>query len=192
MVIPRKPFVREGIRRDYTSAPQITKQYLLGLIHDGTTRKNTLRIASKSLEFCSFLRNQIKKMGSNAWVYREGKSRNLWIIEFSEIFLIETKLSSNKNKIDYIRGYFDADGGVSQENHVRFYIYFAQKNFSDLFQVRQLLEEQSISCGKIHNPSIRIDPNYWRFYVRTRSHDRFISIIGSLHPKKAQYLRMKR
>ena len=92
MVIPRKPSVREGIRRDYTSAPQITQQYLLGLMHDGTTRKNTLRIASKSLEFCSFLRNQIKKMGSNAWVYREGKSRNLWIIEFSKIFLIETKV----------------------------------------------------------------------------------------------------
>ncbi len=58
-------------------------------------------------------------------------------------------------------------------------------------QVKQYLEELDIHCGKIHNPSKKVDPNYWRFYIRASSYINFARIIGSDHPDKRHYLRMK-
>ena len=49
MVIPREPRLNRGLRRDYTPTPQITKSYLLGVLHDATVRKTTYRVATKSL-----------------------------------------------------------------------------------------------------------------------------------------------
>lgn len=97
-------------------------------------------------------------------------------------------MKTDKDKIDYIRGYFDAEGGVARTGKVRYYLYFAQKNLSDLTQVRNYLMEQSIACGKIHNPSKKVDPNYWRFYINARSYKDFARIIGSSHPEKSLYL----
>ena len=36
---------------------------------------------------------------------------------------------SQKDKIEYLRGYFDTDGGVAKSINVRFYLYFCQKNY---------------------------------------------------------------
>jgi len=142
MVIPREPFdkaqgysherSRVGLRRDYTRAPQLTYAYLLGVLHDATERKTTFRIASKSFEFCKFLQNGIVKLGYRAWIYKEGKTRNLWIVEFSRNVLTNTKVRSRQDKIDYVRGYFDTEGGIAKNSNVRYYIYFAQKNKKDL------------------------------------------------------------
>jgi len=37
------------------------------------------------------------------------------------------------------------------------------KDQLELLKVRNILEEASISCGRIHNPSVKMDPDYWRF-----------------------------
>ena len=94
MVIPREPFdkaqgvsherSRVGLRRDYTRAPQISLSYLLGVLRDSTSRKTTYRIASKSKLFCLCIKSGIGKLGAKSWIYKEGKKRNLWIIEFSK------------------------------------------------------------------------------------------------------------
>ncbi len=39
-------------------------------------------------------------------------------------------------------------------------------------------------CGRIHNPSLTVDPNYWRFYVPSAGHRRFMEVVGSWHPRK--------
>lgn len=169
----------------------MTKAYLLGALHDGTVRKLTYRIVQKDQAYIKFLTKGIKKLGQNAWMYQEGKPRQLYVVEFSKNFLKGFVLQTLQDKIDYIRGYFDAEGGVSRNPKVRYYLYFAQKNRRDLEQVRDFLEEIGISCGSVHNPSKNADPDYWRFFIKARSYKKFAQIVGSWHPVKSRYLRMK-
>ena len=173
------------------SALKVTKSYLLGALHDGTSRKTTYRISQKNLEYINLLAKGIKKFGKSAWVYREGKTRDLYVVEFSKSLISGTIIISGNEKIDYVRGYFDAEGGIAHSSKVRYYLYFCQRNLADLKQVKAYLEELGISCGVIHNPSRKIDPNYWRFFIRAKSYNRFADLIGSLHPVKKSYLQMK-
>ena len=191
MGIPREPRLNRGLRRDYTPTPQITKAYLLGVLHDATSRKTTFRIATNNQDFTRVIQKGIKSLGKTSWIYKEGKFRNVWIIEFSKTLMKGVSVKSKKEKIDYIRDYFDSEGGIAKSPKVRFYLYFCQKNKKDLEEVRNYLIELGISCGVIHNPSKRVDPNYWRFYIRAKSYIDFIRIIGSCHPEKSKLLRMK-
>ncbi len=193
MGIPREPSNKnEGLRRDYTRTPHITKSYLLGMLHDGTKRKTTFRIAQKGLAFAKMLESGIKRIGGRSWYYQEGKSRDVYITEFSKVFLHNVTIRTDQDKLDYVRGYFDAEGGIAKSPNVRFYIYFAQKNFDDLYQVKTILEEFNIHTGVIHNPSKKVDSNYWRFFVKADSYKRFIMTVGSLHPDKSQYFSLYR
>ena len=185
------PDVTSGPRRDYTLAPHMTTQYLLGMTHDGTRRHSTYRIATNSNEFAKFLQKGIRTLSVGAWIYKEGKSRNLWIVEFPKKILKEVIIRSREDKIEYIQGYFDAEGGIAKHSSVRYYLYFCQKDKKDLLQVRRYLEEVGIICGKIHNPSKKVDPNYWRFYISAQSYTDFAQIIGSDHPEKRRFMRMK-
>jgi DNA-binding transcriptional regulator WhiA len=169
----------------------MTKAYLLGALHDGTVRRLTYRIVQKDKEYIEFLVKGIRILGQKAWMYREGKARQLYVVEFSKPFLKNFVIESIQDKIDYIRGYFDAEGGVSRNPKVRYYIYFAQKNHKDLKQLKIFLEELGIKCGTIGNPSKNADPNYWRFFIRAQSYEKFAQIIGSWHPVKSHFLRMK-
>ena len=191
MGIPREPSDREGLRRDYTQTPQISKCYLLGVLHDATVRKTTYRIATKSNDFAKVLKSGIKILGSRAWIYKEGKNRNLWIVEFSKSLLRDVKLKSKQNRIDFIRGFFDAEGGIAKEPKIRFYLYFCQKNKKVLLIIKKYLSDLGIKSGVIHNPSKKIDPDYWRFFVRAKSYKDFARIINSSHPEKFAILRMK-
>ena len=103
----------------------MTKAYLLGALHDGTVRKLTYRIVQKDPEYIDFLSKGIKSLGQKAWTYKEGKSRQLYVVEFSRSFLKGFSLKTHQDKIDYVRGYFDAEGGVSRDPKVRYYLYFA-------------------------------------------------------------------
>lgn len=169
----------------------MTKAYLIGVLHDATVRRKTIRIAQKSKAFIEFLAGGIRKLGGNAWIYKEGKIRSVYIVEFSKLLLDDVKIDSLKEKIEYIRGYFDAEGGVARKKHVRYYLYFAQKNLSDLQRVKSYLGEVGIKCGTIHCPSQKVDPHYFRFYVRAASYADFAEKIGSRHPVKSRFLRKK-
>ncbi len=191
MVIPREPRFQRGLRRDYTQSPQLTKAYILGALHDATSHKTTYRISQKSQKYIELIAQSIKELGGNAWTYREGKSRQVYIVEFSQSFLKNTSVLSQKDKIEYIRGYFDTDGGIAKQSTVRYYIYFCQKDFNDLLAVKEMLSELQIKSGKIHNPSKTVDPDYWRFYISANSYQLFAKIIGSSHPEKSVFVRMK-
>jgi hypothetical protein len=134
-----------------------------------------------------------EQLGFKSWIYREGKTRSVWVLETSTKL---NELASPKNiseKIAYIRGYFDAEGGMPKSNSSFLYFQFSQKDKSDLFEVKHWLEEVGIKCGAIHNPSKKVDSEYWRFFVSRISHKDFMQIISSWHPrkKKQMELRMK-
>lgn len=170
---------------------KITKAYLIGALHDATVRKNTFRLGQKSYQYVLKISEGIKNLGGKSWVYQEGSDREFYIVEFSKNFLANFQIESNQDKLDYIRGYFDTDGGIAKNNNVRYYIYFAQKDLTDLQYVRNLLVTNNIKCGTIHNPSCKIDPNYWRFYISAKSYQDFAIKIGSWHPDKQKFIRMK-
>lgn len=139
----------------------MTKSYLLGVLHDATERKTTYRVAQKSCEYIELLARGIKLHGCSAWIYKEGRERDVYVVEFSKSVLNGFKLKTREDKIDYIRGYFDAEGGIAKDPRVAFYIYFAQKDLNDLLELKSYLEELGITCGKVHNPSKKADPYYW-------------------------------
>jgi len=168
----------------------MSKAYLLGILHDATERPYTFRVGQNNLEFIEFIARKVRDLGAKAWIYREGKMRNLFIVEFRKSLLRDFKIKSKKDKVDYIRGYFDAEGGIAKSPKVRFYLYFAQKNLKDLTQVRNYLEDLGIRCGKIHNPSKRADPEYFRFFIAAKSYKDFAKKIGSWHPDKTVLLKV--
>jgi len=168
----------------------MSKAYILGTLHDATERKYTYRISQKEREYVDFIANLVRKSGHRAWVYQEGKNRNLYVVEFAKSALKGTKVQTEKEKVDYLRGYFDTEGGIPKKPGARLYIYFAQKNRNDIEKVKRYLEEIGVRCGKIHNPTKK-DPNYWRFFVSSRSYKDFVEKVGSWHPRKRQLLRVK-
>ena len=70
----------------------MSKAYLLGVMHDSTERKTTYRISSKEKTYIQLLANMIHEMGHNAWTYREGKTRNLYVVEFSKRVINDTEM----------------------------------------------------------------------------------------------------
>ena len=172
------------------STQGILKAYLQGALHDGTQSRmhGTHRIAQKNVEWLNLIQFVLQELGHRSWIYREGKTRDVHILETSAKFLQidfdPEDLADIYEKIAYARGYFDAEGGVPKTPQNRFYIQICQKDREELGKVRDILEEVGISCGQIHNPSVKVDPDYWRFFVRTQSHRRFAELIGSWHPSK--------
>jgi hypothetical protein len=165
----------------------MSRSYLLGALHDGTARHRTFRISQKEEAYVSFLKRLIESLGGCAWTYREGKTRDLYVVEFSRSFMGPHQVRSRLDVIDYVRGYFDAEGGVSSDPRSP-YVYFAQKDRKDLEELRGFLLSLAIEVGRIHNPSRRVDPDYWRFYLRRSSLRRFEALVGSWHPRKSKLL----
>lgn len=102
--------------------------------------------------------------------------------------ILGSTFKTEQEGIAYVRGYFDAEGGVPHCLAAPLYVQFVQKNKASLEGVKVILERLQIECGVIHNPSRRVDPDYWRFFVRRSAHERFIHVVGSWHPRKATLL----
>jgi hypothetical protein len=134
----------------------------------------------------------LSTLGSRGWIYREGKNRRFWILETTTPFLREGFKSpmptDSSQVIAYARGYFDADGGMPREPSARLYFQYVQKDRSDLAALRDDLMAEGIQCGVLHNPSRKVDPNYWRFFVKAESHQEFMCRVGSWHPAKERLI----
>ena len=165
------------------------RSYLLGAMHDGTVHGLTVRITQKEESYVAMIRALITASGGRAWTYREGKQRDLHVVEFSLSFMEGHQLITGNDRVHYVRGFFDAEGGIPSDPLRYPYIYFAQKNRAELQHLRQILELLGIGCGSVHCPSHHADPDYWRFYVSRASHERFALTVGSWHPRKGPILR---
>lgn len=174
-----------------TPTPTIFKSYLLGALHDATSRKYTYRISQKSEKYVRMISERLNGFGYKAWVYKEGKNREVYVVEFARRILNSIDINANYKKVAYIRGYFDSEGSIPRTFKGRYYIYFAQKDLKDLERVKIYLSDLGIKCGKTHNPSWKEDPEYFRFYILSESFNEFAFRIGSWHPEKIKYLRMK-
>jgi hypothetical protein len=173
--------------------------YLQGALCDATQSAlhRTHRFSQSCVEWLEVLRESLMLLGHRSWIYREGRSRNVWVLETTASFLSTSydaaALQFEPQGLDYVRGYFDADGGMPSRTDARLYFQFCQKSWNSLRVVKAILEDQLIDFGRVHNPSRSVDPDYWRLYVKSRSHERFMRLVGSWHPRKRRQIqnRMK-
>ncbi len=174
--------------------PSELRAYLLGALHDATysRRHRTHRLAQRDARWLIRLQQSFTALGIRSWIYREGRNRDVSVLETSAKFLAldfdPGTLQRREDVIAYIRGFFDAEGGVPRTTAVRFYIQLAVKDRSKLEWIWNALHGLDISCGTIHNPSRRVDPDYFRCYVLAASRPDFARIIGSWHPRKQHIL----
>jgi len=181
----RAPFSKKAI-----------KAYLLGTLHDGTFSSNKrFRISQKGTGWLKILQKLFCKLGYNSWIYKEGSDRKIYVLEtladFLDFRFNPLQLKKNAEKIAYIKGFFDAEGGIPRNSKARFYIQLTQNDKEKLEKLKKLLKDLSIETGKIHNPSQKVEPNYWRMYILANSQKRFISKIGSWHPRKIRIIRKR-
>jgi intein-encoded DNA endonuclease-like protein len=85
----------------------------------------------------------LRNLGSNSWVYREGR-RRVWVLETTYQNRVSSPLPSAIEEAEFVRGYFDAEGGVPRRLNDRFYIQLVQKNRLDLNRVRDSIRRQGI------------------------------------------------
>jgi len=172
------------------------KAYLLGSLHDGTFSSNQrFRISQKGIEWLQVLQKLFRQLGYNSWIYKEGADRKVYVLEtladFLDFDFDPLWLTEREEKICYIRGFFDAEGGIPRDSKARFYIQLTQNNKEKLEKLKELLNDLGIKTGKIHNPSQKVDPDYWRMYVLSESHKKFLVTIGTWHPRKIRILRKR-
>src|SRR3989304_1194667 len=95
--------------------------YLLGAVHDGTynQKHKTTRITQANVDWLKILKNCLAKLGYRSWIYKEGKSRRVYALETTaSIFKSKPNpIAFSRNaKIAYVRGYFDAEGGIPRDS----------------------------------------------------------------------------
>ena len=182
----------ETTRRSPFSRKEI-EAYLQGALHDASRNKRTrIRFVQKGSEWLEVLKNLLMELGHKSWMYREGKDREVYALETTARFLdfnFDLIGLNEQEQAAYIRGFFDAEGGIPRNKHSKFYVQLVQKNPDKIAKLKAMLTAMDISSGVIHNPSERVDPDYWRIFVSTRSHGQFVKTIGSWHPRKYAVLR---
>ena len=182
----------ETTRRSPIKKSQM-EAYFQGALHDATLNKQKrFRFAQKSEAWLKMLATLLRNLGYNSWIYKEGKERNVYVLETLASFLDFTfdpsKLVAKREQVAYVRGFFDAEGGMPHNKEARFYIQLVQKDKDKILKIKKILLSMGVKTGKVHNPSKRIDPDYWRIFVSSKSEKDFVDKIGSRHPSKIRIL----
>lgn len=183
-------------------APQWTKRqrialaYLNGALGDASrNKKSRIRYVQKHPEWLKTLQQQLEVLKAASWIYREGKQRSVFALETCSPYLDFAcdgqRLKTRNERIAYIRGFFDAEGGVPHKANAKFYIQLVQKDKTKIEKLARMLDVLGIKTGKIHNPSVRVDPEYWRVFISMSSHRAFARIVGSWHPVKGPILQKR-
>ena len=175
----------------------VSMAYLQGALHDGTFNKYNRRhrFSQKGVDWLNILKDILLITGSNSWIYKEGSNRKVYVLETLAKFL-DTQfnplnLKTSEEKVAYLRGFFDAEGGIPKDAKARFYIQFVQNDKNKLEKLKFLLDEIGIRTGMIHNPSFAKDPDYFRMFVLSDSREKFVRTIGTWHPRKLETLKRR-
>lgn len=67
----------------------VSRAYLLGALHDATISNlhGTVRFGQSDVDWLHGVATLCRTIGQRSWMYREGKTRNLWILETSAKWL---------------------------------------------------------------------------------------------------------
>lgn len=167
--------------------------YLQGALHDATFNKGKrFRFSQKGIEWLEILKEAFSLLGFNSWIYREGKTRDVYVLEtlahFLDFRFDPLQLKAEGEQRAYIRGFFDAEGGIPHSASASFYIQLVQNDRNKLQKIKTILNRMDIRTGIIHNPSKKLYPEYWRMFVLQSGQRKFVQKIGTIHPRKIKLL----
>ncbi len=113
------------------------KAYLQGALHDASRNKRTrVRFVQKGTEWLEVLNRLLESLGHKSWMYREGKDRDVYALETTAHFLDfefdPMQLKEHVEQTAYIRGFFDAEGGIPHNSQSKFYIQLVQKDHNKI------------------------------------------------------------
>jgi hypothetical protein len=163
--------------------------YLHGAIHDGYVYSGKSKgkiavITQKNRKWLENIKGIIEENDGKAWIFPQ---RDIHILETKFTRLLQKReLSGRKEKLEYVSGFFDAEGGIPKKLDARFYVQFVQKSKKELKEVADILEESGIKCGRLHQYDKK--SKCWRFFVKAGSYLKFIELIKSRHPEKQERL----
>ena len=153
----------ETTRRAPFKSDKEVQAYLQGALHDAYRRGNRIRFSQKGTEWLKVLKSLLKHLGYKSWMYREGR-RDVYDLETTAGFLDfkfdVSILGTREEKAAYIRGFFDAEGGIPHSQNAPFYIQLVQKDKEKMRAIKSALQSLGIKAGVLHNPSRKVDPNY--------------------------------
>lgn len=181
-----------------TLSVETCKAYLQGALHDGTFNKRNkrFRYAQHGTEWLEVLKKILKITGNHSWIYKEGKNREVYVLEtranFLNISFNPLILKTKAEKVAYIRGFFDAEGGIPRDPNSLFYIQLVQNSREKLEKLKAMLNSLDITTGVIHNPSSKVDPDYHRMFVLSGYRARFVDKIFTWHPRKLRTLTLRK
>ncbi|HIH22433.1 TPA: hypothetical protein HA238_01770 [Candidatus Micrarchaeota archaeon] len=166
--------------------------YLHGALHDGyvytgKSKGEVAVITQKNREWLERLRQIIKKLEANSWIFRQ---RNIHVLETKLPELLQpinVKALGRNDGLAYVAGFFDAEGGIPHDIKKPLYIQFVQKSKEELDDVVNILEKNGVRCGIVHQYDKK-KSGCWRFFVKRESHLKFIKLIKSEHPEKKERL----
>ncbi len=117
----------EGASETIRQAPTclVSMAYLQGALHDGTFNKynQRYRFSQKGVDWLNILKDILLITGNNSWIYKEGSNRKVYVLETLAKFL-DTQfnplnLKTSEEKAAYLKGFFDADGGIPKDTKKR-------------------------------------------------------------------------
>jgi hypothetical protein len=92
------------------------KSYLQGALHDASLNKGKrYRFTQSNRGWLETLQTLLQSIGYRSWIYKEGKMRTVHTLETLATFLnfkFDPTGLELEEKIAYVRGFFDAEGGI--------------------------------------------------------------------------------
>ncbi len=192
--------------------------YILGALRDGCFIRNEkyrihrIRIYQKNLEWVQMLSGLFSIVYGVIPIVSKDERDNVWSLmvnsvnvfrELSDLSEYPGKQcewnipssilqSSTEAKIQFIKGFFDAEGGVPHvEKHKieakNIRVHFTQANEMCLEQIRGILNELDVKTGRVCGPYFKKgyrNPVYRLKIHGIREVARYSGIIGSEHPEK--------
>jgi len=134
LIGPQSSNMIEDLPRLDHLRPEALAAYCQGALRDGTfsAPHRTHRISQAEVGWLHVLRAILERLGWRSWIYREGRNRRVWILETTASFLSlsfeASDLVGKPEGLHYVRGYFDADGGMPRDPGARLYFQFVQKD----------------------------------------------------------------
>ena len=125
-----------------------------GYIYKGKRKGIVAVFTQKNREWLENIKKIIEENQGKAWIF---KQRNINVLETKFKPLLEKiniEKLSQKEKLEYVAGFFDAEGGIPRnpENTPYLYIQFVQKNAETLKRIIKILEDSSIEMIKSRHP----------------------------------------
>ncbi|MBI2667644.1 LAGLIDADG family homing endonuclease [Candidatus Woesearchaeota archaeon] len=192
--------------------------YIISALRDGCfTQQNSnyiyrIRVYQKNKIWINRLSNILESTFDKTPRITFDKRKGIWCLEINSktIFKEIVKLSeypgsqkewktpswilksSNEIIKSYIKGFFDAEGGIPhiEEREIApkdIRIHFSQGNKQSLSELKSLIERFNIKTGKVCGPYYKkgySNPQYVLMIHGIKEMIKFYNLIGSLHPLK--------